>query len=260
MKNNISVFLEVYNEEHRLIDCLNSFKWADVLGVFVKKSTDNSLEIARMYATHVYEVDYCDASENVITNFSLHHSLEWCFYITASSRIDEELVPFIVRLTGDIDFGYDVIGLPYEMNVLGISGKFSPWGGNFKYCIIRKGVLQLSTKLHQEIGWIGNRTFVINRKHSKGFFKHFTHKDPNDFFLRHNRYVSYESEGLIKDYGTKALKISILKFIKSFYFVLIKKRTFFRGVDGFVLSLGYVSYYLMLVVYVWFIVKKKHIK
>ena len=38
--NNISVVLEVYNEEERLESCLKSFRWADELIVFVKKSTE----------------------------------------------------------------------------------------------------------------------------------------------------------------------------------------------------------------------------
>mgnify|MGYP001001326636 CR=1 FL=1 len=34
--------------------------------VFVKESSDNTLKIAKEHATHVYEVDYCNASENVL--------------------------------------------------------------------------------------------------------------------------------------------------------------------------------------------------
>jgi len=249
--NNISVIIEVYNEESRLEACLINFKWAQELVVFVKKSNDQTLNIAKKYATHVYEVDYCDASENIVNNFKLHNSLEWCFYITASSRIDMDLVPYIESLTTDKNFNYDVIGLPYEMFVFNIAGPSSPWGSDYKFSLIRKNVLKLSNVLHQEVSWIGENTYLIDKKLTRSRFKHFTHKDPNDFFLRHNRYVSYEAKGLIEHYNTNAFRISLLKLFKSLAIVLIKKRTLYKGIDGFVLSVAYVSYYIMLLVYVW---------
>jgi glycosyltransferase involved in cell wall biosynthesis len=249
--NNISVILEVYNEEARLENCLKSFSWADEIVVFVKESNDNTLKIAKKHATHVYEVDYCNASENVINNFRLHTFKEWCFCITASSQIDEFLVLDIINLTSDKNFKFDVIGLPYDMYVFNLTGKFSPWYNEYKFPLIRRSVLKISTILHQEISWDSDKVYKIDRNLTKGRFKHYTHKSPDEFFLKHIRYVKYEAIEYKYIYKKKAIQKALFNFIKSLAFVLIKRRTFFKGRNGFVLSIAYISYSIMLLVYVW---------
>lgn len=255
-KNNITVLIEVYNEANRIEDCLNCFDWAEELVVFVKESTDNTLQLAQKIATHVYSVPYSSASENVISNFSLHKSKEWCFYITASSRLDKELVSLIEKLTTDPSFEYDVIGLPYNMYVMGVTGTSSPWRNGYKFPIIKKSVIQLSTVLHKEIGWNTNRIYKIPYTATKGRFYHYTHINPDDFFLRHMRYVRYEAEHYVKVYGNKSYYAAVVMLFRMIASVLIKRPTIYRGKNGFVLSLAYISYFIMLLIYVWFNLKE----
>lgn len=251
MRNNITVFLEVYNEAHRLEACLRNFQWAEELVVFVKKSNDDTLNIAKRFATHVYEVDYCQASENFASNVMSHLSKEWCFFITASSLIDYELTNEIEKLTRDVKFSYDVIGLPYAMYVLGFTGTSSPWGSNYKYSLIRRSALHLTDILHNEIGWHGNKIFTINATSTVGRFYHCTHANLDDFFQRHIRYVKYEAKHYHRVYGNKAFRVAFISFLRSIGSVLFKTRTIWRGKDGFILSLAYVSYFLMRMIYVW---------
>lgn len=252
MNNNITVFIEVYNEAYRLEACLKNFQWADELVVFVKKSTDNTFEIANKYATHVYEVDYCNASENFASNVKSHLSKEWCLFITASSLIDPELSTEIIKLTKNTNFDSDVIGLPYTMYVLGVSGKCSPWGANYKYSLIRRTALLLTDVLHKEIGWIGNNIYTIDCGSTVGRFYHYTHVNPDDSFSRNMRYVMYESKYYCKIYGTKAFRKAVVDFLRSIASVTLKRRSIWRGRDGFTLSLAYVSYFLMRIIYVWY--------
>ncbi len=249
--NNVTVFLEVYNEEHRLADCLKTFTWAEELVVFVKKSDDLTLSIAKEYATHVYEVDYCSASENFAANVSMHPSKEWCLFVTASSLIDPELVSCLLNKIKDASFTYDVVGLPYQMMVFGLSGPASPWGSSHKYSLIRRNSLVLSNVLHREIGWNGNRVTKIDFDCTDGRLYHCTHANPDDFFSRHMRYVKYEANELVLISSDKSLRIAISELVRSIASVLLKKRTLMRGKAGFVLSLAYISYFLMKVVYVW---------
>lgn len=251
MNNNITVFVEVFNEEHRLEACLKNFQWADELVVFVKKSTDHTYDIAKKFATHVYEVEYCDASENFASNVKSHPSKEWCLFVTASSLMDPELSAEIVKLTRDTNFGSDVIGLPYTMYVLGVSGQCSPWGASYKYSLIRRSALRLTDVLHKEIGWIGNNIYTINNTSTVGRFYHCTHANPDEFFSRHLRYVKYEAKYYCETYGAKAFRIAVVDFLRSIGSVTLKKRSIWRGRDGFILSLAYVSYFLMRMIYVW---------
>ena len=258
MKNNVCVILEVYNEAHRLEECLKNFKWAEELVVFIKKSQDNSLEIAKKHATHTYESNFNLVSNNIPDNFKRHNTKkEWCFYITASSKIDESLVLEIEKLTSNDSFEFDVIGLPFEMNVFGLSGDFSPWNNNYKYSLIRRSVLILSDKIHNEISWKGNKVYKIDRLKTNGRIYHYTHSNPDIFFERHIRYTKVQASQLCIENGTMAFKKAFNLLIRSLLNVFIKNRTIYKGRNGFVLSLAYVSYYMMLLIYVWFY-KKKH--
>jgi (heptosyl)LPS beta-1,4-glucosyltransferase len=250
--NNITVFLEVYNEAHRLEVCLRNFLWAEELVVFVKESSDNTYDIAKKYATHVYKVEYSIASENFRSHVSNHISKEWCLFITASSLIDPELTIEIERLTRDKNFRFDVIGLPYLMHVLGIADPRSPWGQDYKYSLIRRSVLCLSDVLHSEISWLGNNVYKIDAKSTSGRFYHCTHSGPEDFFLRHMRYVAYEAKHLNSVYGDRAFKVSFIDLLRSIGKVGLKRKSFLMGRDGFMLSLAYVSYFIMRIVYVWY--------
>ena len=58
IKNNVTVFIEVFNEEKRIESCLKSFSWADELVVFNKNSTDRTREIALTYASEVIDVPF----------------------------------------------------------------------------------------------------------------------------------------------------------------------------------------------------------
>jgi hypothetical protein len=64
--------------------------------------------------------------------------------------------------------------------------------------------------------------------------------------------VKYEASELVAINKDKSLRVVISEFIKSVGSVFLKKRTLMRGETGFVLSLAYVSYFLMKVVYVWY--------
>ena len=50
-------------------------------------------------------------------------------YIELFEKSDE-------KLTLSKSFDFDVIGLPYEMNVFGLSGSFSPWKTDYKFSLM----------------------------------------------------------------------------------------------------------------------------
>ena len=57
-------------------------------------------------------------------------------------------------------------------------------------------------------------------------------------------------------YKNKAFKKGLILLIKSIGYVFLKKRTIYKRKDGFVLSVAYISYYIMLLIYIWFNDKK----
>jgi len=249
-QSNVSVYLEVYNEEERIEYCLKSFAWADELFVFDKQSTDGTAEIAKKYATEVITVPYGDASENIVSNISGRGSCEWVLLPSASSLMHPELVDEIIQLTVDSSFRYDVIAMPYGMYSFGIKSKNSPWTAERKHTLIRRSALKLSTELHHEYSCDGE-VYELPFVSRDALLYHCTHKDGDDFFSRVMRYTKYESVYGKSTDRNKALKSSFVEILKSILTVVFRRRSFMLGWDGIALSLAYISYFIMKFIYVW---------
>lgn len=250
-KTNVTVFIEVFNEEARIESCLKNFAWADELIVFDKHSTDRTREIAKNYATEIITVPYTQASENTVQNISAHASCEWVFFPTASSFIHPNLVDEIVKLTSDDNFEYDVIGMPYAIYSLGMNSKKSPWTDLRKYTLIRRSALKLSSKLHNEIGCTTDRVYDMPLRASDEVLYHCTNKDADDYFSRQIRYTRYEAEHDKSLDRNQALRQSFFQILKAVAIVLVRRRSFLLGWDGVGLSLAYISYFVMKFIYVW---------
>jgi glycosyltransferase involved in cell wall biosynthesis len=250
-KSNVTVFLEVFNEEIRIESCLKSFSWADELIVFDKHSTDRTREIAEKYATEVVTVPFTQASENVIENISGRPSCDWVLFPTASSLIHPNLVDEIIKLTTDSNFDFDVIGMPYGMYAFGIRNRKSPWTALRKNTLIRRSVLQLSTKLHNEISYTSNKIYNMPFKQKDEVLYHCTHKDVADFFSRTIRYTNYEAEHTETLSRDKALKQAFTDILRSVFTVLFRRHTYLLGWDGVALSLAYICNFVMKFLFVW---------
>jgi len=250
-KSNVTVFLEVFNEEERIESCLRSFSWADEIVVFDKHSTDRTREIAEKYATEIVLVPFSQASENVVKNISSRKSCDWVLFPTASSLIHPNLADEIIKLTSDNSFNYDVIGLPYGMYSFGINSKHSPWTAVRKNILIRRSVLQLSSKLHNEIGFNSNRIFDMPFMAEGELLYHCTHKNADDFFDRVIRYTRYEAQYEKSVSRSHALKKAFFEIFKSMVTVIFRRRAFVLGWDGVALSLAYICYFIMKFIYVW---------
>ena len=250
-KSNVTIFLEVFNEETRIESCLKSFFWADEIIVFDKHSTDRTREIAEKYATEVVTVPFTQASENVIENISGRPSCDWVLFPTASSLIHPHLVDEIIKLTTDSNFDFDVIGIPYGMYAFGIRNRRSPWTAWRKNTLIRRSVLQISTKLHNEISYTGNNIFNMPFRQKEEVLYHCTHKDVADFFSRTIRYTKYEADHTETLERDDALKKAFIEILKSAFTVLIRRRTFLLGWDGIALSLAYICNFIMKFLFIW---------
>ena len=248
----VSVYLEVYNEESRIDACLACFSWAEQIIVFDKGSTDNTVLIARKYTNEIYITDYNIGSNNVENFFDLIRC-EWTLSITASSLIHPMLVEKISLAIKSKDA--EVIGLPYGMYAFGINNKHSPWYTDFKFSLIKKSVLKLSSELHREIQFSTNRVIKLRIDKSDELFFHLTHQSMDSFFDRTLRYAKYEAHWRFLNEKNlsrnKALWGSVKRIIKSILITLIKKRTWTLGWNGAMLAFAYVLNFVCCFLYLW---------
>jgi len=249
--SNVTVLLEVYNEEARIESCLKSFSWADELIVFDKQSTDRTREIAKKYASEIVSVPYTEASENIVQNYSGRVTSKWVLFITASSLLHPHLADEIIKLTTDENFEFDVIAMPYGMYAFGINERKSPWTGLRKNTLIRSSAIKLSNELHHEIGYTSSKIYYMPLMGNSEVLFHCTHKDAADFFSRTIRYTMYEAKSTKSTDRNQALKKAFFEILKSIFTVLIRRRTFLLGWDGIALSLAYICNFIMKFIYIW---------
>lgn len=246
-KSNVTVFLEVYNEESRIESCLKSFSWADQIILFDKHSTDRTREIAAEYATEIVLVPFCEGSENTVNNITGRHSEEWCLFPTASSLMHPDLADEIIKLTSNPNFSFDVIGMPYGMYSLGIRNPKSPFFTLYKHTLIRRSKLKISTQLHREISFQSDRIFNMPFISEDAVLYHCTHKNVESFWGQVIRYANYEAK-----HDTKlTIKGTLFDIVKAILNVIFRRRTLFLGMDGVSLSLGYIGYFVVRFMFVW---------
>ena len=250
MKTNIAVFMEVFNEEDRIENCCEFFKWADELVIIDKSSTDRTVELARKYTDKVFVVPYANSS--VVANHVLpgyKTNCEWFLFPTASSAIEPKLVQELIKLTTSKSFPFDVISLPLRMHVLGLASDYSPWGAKFKNICIRKTALILSTEVHKEIGYRGQNIYR-QLLELDSFLYHFTHNQVDVLLERCGRYTNQESK-VQHENGNIVLRTEFIALAKAFFYVAIKKRVFMIGWDGVALGIAYIIYFMMKFLYSW---------
>ncbi|MFN8790912.1 MAG: glycosyltransferase [Bdellovibrionales bacterium] len=250
----VSVCLEVYNEEQRLEACLKCFEWAKELVVFDKCSTDNTVAIARKYGAKVVTVPRTSASENYEI-WGQHLSCEWTLSITASSLIHPEVVYQIEKYVSDTNFAYDVIGLPFGMYVFGVRSKYSAWYAKNKLTLIRTSVLRFSNELHKEVSFASDKVFTLQTTKADEVLYHLTHENLGTFMDRITRYAAYEANWIYEQNQgknrNKRLAESFYKIFKGLAILVLKRRFFMMGIDGCVMALAYLLSLSCSTVYLW---------
>ena len=251
---NVSIFLEVYNEEHRIEACLKCFQWAKELVVFDKGSSDKTAEIAKKYATKVVPVPKTIASENC-TIWSDYLTCDWVLSVTASSLMHPEVVHQVEKFINDPQFNYDVIGIPYGMYAFGICSEHSAWHTKNKLTLIRRSQFTISNELHKEIGFKSDRFFNFHAKNPDEVFYHLTHETLATFIDRITRYAQYEANWIYQHNGgknrNKVLAESFKQLFKGLAILIIKRRFFLMGIDGCVMALAYMFNISCNTIFLW---------
>lgn len=250
---NISVYIEIFNEEERIENFIKCFLWSDNLIIIDKSSTDKTEDIIKKYISPnlIYlKVPYSDYGYAVHnkTVFDLIKN-EWFMPITASDLIDLELVDIIHKTINTENFNYDVINIPYKMYTFGICDKHSPWSFKDEYvdAVYRKNHFILSDRIHEERGSNGKRYTIKNNNHR--YFYHLTLRNLNIFYERHIRYSEKETDKY--DDPIKAKKEAMRNIFRAIKRTFFTKKTYKLGWDGFALALAYISYYIMTYLSVW---------
>jgi glycosyltransferase involved in cell wall biosynthesis len=225
----LSVIVITKNEEHNIIDCLESVKWANEIVVVDGGSDDKTVDLARRYSQKVYMKPW--EGYAVSKNFALEQCTgDWILWLDADERVTKELSEEIQNVVSQGIAGYDGFEVSRRAFFLGRWIRHCGWYPGYVLRLFRRGSGRWSDKkVHEHLEIEGN----IGRLNSD--LLHYT--DPNlwHYFDKFNRYTTLAAEELTakgEHFRLSQLTVRPIWLFVRMYFL---KLGFLDGVQGFIL-------------------------
>jgi glycosyltransferase involved in cell wall biosynthesis len=243
-KNEISAILCVFNEEMRIRNILENLLWCDDIIIVDKSSTDRTVEVANNYNCRIISCPYSDTGDEFKFGIDVSKH-DWILILTASDLLGSKLPRKLNNVIRDTKF--DAVSIPVKFYTFGISNrKHSPWCADRKILLSKKTNINTSKTVHKEI-LINTHNIYLLRDNGKDYIHHLTHPNLNLFLERHIRYAKLEANDYIE--AGESLYTILWRIIKSFFFTILKKKTWLLGRKGLLLILGYTLYPILILMY-----------
>lgn len=121
MKNKLSIVVLTHNDELRIVDCLESVRFADELIVIDDNSSDRTIDLIKQFTDRVY-VRELNGNFSSQRNFALNHvHNEWVLFVDSDEIVSEKLKTEILDAINFNKFnGYFIkrIDLMWSKNIL----------------------------------------------------------------------------------------------------------------------------------------------
>lgn len=232
------------NEANILENCLKSITFCDEILYVDLESADNSIEIARKYATEIRSHKKVPFGEFVQGEVYKTMKHDWILIIDPDEVISYPLYEDIVRyFSEDID---DIIGgvdMPWLFYFKKHALLGTPWGGyNKRLLLLNKHKYEIKPLVHA-----GRIIIPPYQKDQISYangnvIHHYWMSGYKQLYEKHRRYLVFEPESRYNK-GIKASVKSVLKNpFKSFRYAFFSTKGYKDGLIGLFLSLFWVWY------------------
>ena len=225
----LSVIVITKNEEHNILDCLESVRWANEIVVVDGGSDDKTVDLARRFSQKVYVKPWEGYAAS--KNFALEQCTgDWILWLDADERVTKELSEEIQTVVAQGIVAQSGFEISRKAFFLGKWIRHSGWYPGYVLRLFRRGSGNWSDKkVHEHLEIQGN----IARLNSD--LLHYT--DPNlwHYFDKFNRYTTLAAEELTskgEHFRLSQLTVRPLWLFVRMYFL---KLGFLDGVQGFIL-------------------------
>lgn len=243
MKNennlDVTVYISVRNEAHRIEACLKRLSWAKEVFILDKESTDNTVEICKKLGAIVKSVPNTNSSQNSIKFFKKTESCKWCLFLTASDLVGEKLKNIISEYINKKEI--QAISLPHLSYIFGNYIPLNPFSRNSKVVLIRRDNILMADKVHEEIGFLSKNFFKVpspNISDKESYILHLSNENPLEFYNKFPRYLEKE----VFSRKGQTVRGNIILLLKSILNALILRPSYIFGIRGLLCTTAYLSY------------------
>jgi (heptosyl)LPS beta-1,4-glucosyltransferase len=184
---NVTAIVPARNEEHNIVDCLESLDWTDRQVVFLDSRTaDRTADLAQEIGAEVM----LDTFEN----FAQFHNAamdrveaDWIFFVDADERATPELAQE-VRTVTDGSHSEVAWAVPRHNYIFGRLTLGAGWYPDYQSRLLLRDRVRWERPVHEVIVTDGPRGYLENP------LIHYNYDDLADFIARQDRYTDVDAE------------------------------------------------------------------
>lgn len=226
----VSVIIITKNESACIARCLESVKWADEIIVLDSGSTDNTVEIAKKYTSHVYVTDW--PGYGIQKQRALMKATgDWVLNIDADEEVTDALKNKLLKIVHS-NSPIDACRIPIRLMFYQKMLRYAWCPLNHIRFFRRKGASYSNAIVHESI-LLPKGSRVIKIKES---LKHYCFRDLNHALYKINQYSSYTAYTRRENKKSTSLSKAVAASIWMFFRCYFIQRGFLDGKPGFLLA------------------------
>ncbi|MBE9508702.1 MAG: glycosyltransferase family 2 protein [Chloroflexi bacterium] len=191
----VAAIVPALNEEHNILDCLESLAWADRRVVFIdSRTTDRTAELAQQVGAEVMQHPF--------ENFAQFHNgamdrveADWIFFVDADERATPELAEEVRSVTDGTreEVAWSV---PRHNYIFGRLTLGAGWYPDYQPRLLLRGRVRWERPVHEVIVADGPQGYLQNP------LIHYNYDDLPDFIARQEKYTNIDA-GILLEQGVR---------------------------------------------------------
>lgn len=243
----LSLVIIIYNEAKRLKKFLKSHNFADHIYVAIKKSNDNSRDIAKKFKNvSIIDLPFSNPSEEFLNfkkDFLENITSDWIFILTAADTVDRTLYEKIKKITNKTK--KEIISVPFKNYIFGISPSFSPWPSLcYKKLVCKLKISDFKPILHNELQFTSNKHLKISSKY--GHVHHYSNINDEDFLNKSMTYAKITLDQSVDLNSHPFVKSPFYSLFKILFNGLLRRKTIFNKDTGPLLGVSYIYCHILI--------------
>ncbi len=245
MRQTITTIVPTFNNEKFIKRCLESVKWADEILIVDSYSTDRTLDICREYGARIIQHEYVNSA--LQKNWAIPQAEnEWILLTDSDEVVEPALKDEILQLLDNPDPGIDAYKVPRKNYVYGVWMRHSHYYPDYNIRLFRRSCRYVAREVHADIDVPRERLGVL-----KGHHIHDDFNDMQSYLTKFTRYMSYETDELIKLGKKFRLREVTLRPLVMFCWSYFRLKGYKDGLRGFMIAVNVAYYNFVMYMQLW---------